>query len=61
MTAVRRQLNLVRWNHESRGGDLFAGETKWFDTPASERGDFAPGLRSIFADPRAPRRVLVAV
>lgn len=58
-------LNLSLWNHESRGGDLFAGEglgdTKWFGTPASEGGDFAPGIHSIEVDPRDPDRILVAV
>lgn len=58
------QLNLPLWNHESRGGDLFAGdgtgETKWFGTPASE-GVFAPGIHSIDVDPRDPKRLLVAV
>jgi photosystem II stability/assembly factor-like uncharacterized protein len=53
------------WNHASRGGDLFAGEakgeTKWFGTPASEGGDFAPGIHSIVVDPRDPNRLLVAV
>jgi photosystem II stability/assembly factor-like uncharacterized protein len=58
-------LNLGLWNHESRGGDLFAGEptgeTRWFGTPASEGGDFAPGIHSIVVDPQNPERVLVAV
>ncbi|HRE90007.1 MAG TPA: sialidase family protein [Myxococcota bacterium] len=58
-------LNLALWNHESRGGDLFSGEgagdTKWFGTPASEGGDFAPGIHSIEVDPRNPDRILVAV
>jgi hypothetical protein len=59
------ELNRPLWNHPSRGGDLFsgegAGETKWFGTPASEGGDFAPGVHSIVVDPRDPDRVLVAV
>jgi photosystem II stability/assembly factor-like uncharacterized protein len=59
------ELNLPLWNHESRGGNLFDGangtETKWFGTPASEGGDFAPGIHSIVVDPRDPNRVLVAV
>jgi hypothetical protein len=59
------ELNRPLWNHESRGGDLFAGEgtgeTKWFGTPASEGGDFAPGIHSIVVDPRNADRVLVAV
>ncbi len=58
-------LNRPLWDHESRGGDLFSGEgtgeTKWFGTPASEGGDFAPGIHSILVDPRDPKRVLVAV
>jgi len=58
-------LNLPLWNHESRGGDLFAGEgsghTHWFGTPASEGGEFAPGIHSIVVDPRNPDRMLVAV
>ena len=59
------ELNLPLWNHESRGGDLFSGEgtgtTHWFGTPASESGEFAPGIHSIAIDPRDDRRVLVAV
>jgi len=58
-------LNRPLWNHESRGGDLFAGEgtgtTEWFGTPASESGEFAPGIHSIVVDPRDPDRILVAV
>jgi photosystem II stability/assembly factor-like uncharacterized protein len=60
----RFELNLPLWNHESRGGDLFAGEgngtTKWYGTPAAE-GEFAPGLHSIVVDPRDAKRVLVAI
>jgi photosystem II stability/assembly factor-like uncharacterized protein len=59
------ELNRPLWNHESRGGDLFAGEgtgkTDWFGTPASEGGDFTPGIHSIVVDPRDPARVLIAV
>lgn len=59
------ELNLPLWNHESRGGNLFAGdgsgETKWFGTPASEGGEFAPGIHSIVVDPRDPKRVLIAI
>ncbi len=59
------ELNRPLWNHESRGGDLFSGEgngkTHWFGTPASEAGEFAPGIHSIVVDPRNPDRVLVAV
>ena len=58
-------LNLALWNHESRGGDLFTGDgsgsTHWFGTPASEGGEFAPGIHSIVVDPRNPDRVLVAI
>jgi photosystem II stability/assembly factor-like uncharacterized protein len=57
-------LNRGLWDHESRGGDLFAGPgngtTKWFGTPAAE-GEFAPGIHSIVVDPRDPGRVLVAI
>jgi len=59
------ELNLPLWNHPSRGGNLFEGdglgETKWFGTPASEGGEFAPGIHSIVVDPRDPNRMLVAV
>jgi photosystem II stability/assembly factor-like uncharacterized protein len=58
-------LNLPLWNHESRGGNLFEGEgsgnTHWFGTPASEGGEFAPGIHSIVIDPRDANRILVAV
>lgn len=58
-------LNMALWNHESRGGDLSQceakTETKWFGTPASEGGDFAPGIHSIAVDPRNADRVLIAV
>lgn len=58
-------LNLPLWNHESRGGDLFNGEgtgvTHWFGTPASEGGEFAPGIHSILVDPRDADHVLVAI
>ena len=57
-------LNRGLWDHESRGGDLFAGPgsgtTKWFGTPAAE-GEFAPGIHSVVTDPRDPRRLLVGV
>lgn len=60
------QLNLPLWNHESRGGDLSAGEgtgfSHWYGTPASvDTGQFAPGIHSILPDPRNPDRLLVAV
>jgi hypothetical protein len=58
-------LNLPLWNHESRGGNLFHGEgngvTHWFGTPASEAGEFAPGIHSIVLDPRNPDRMLIAI
>ena len=58
------ELHLGLWNHESRGGDLFAGEgngtTKWFGTPAAD-GEFSPGIHSIVVDPADPQRVLVAI
>jgi photosystem II stability/assembly factor-like uncharacterized protein len=59
------ELNRPLWNHESRGGDLFSGDgtgvTHWMGTPASEGGEFAPGIHSIAVDPKRPGRVLVAV
>lgn len=59
------ELNRPLWDHESRGGDLSAGdpkaETQWFGTPASEGGDFAAGIHSICVDPRDAGRVLVGV
>lgn len=59
------ELNRPLWDHESRGGNLSEGggkgETKWFGTPASEGGEFAPGIHSIVVDPRDPKRILVAV
>jgi photosystem II stability/assembly factor-like uncharacterized protein len=60
------ELNRPLWNHESRGGDLFAGEgtgmTHWYGTPASaDGGEFAPGIHSIAVDPRNADRVLVGV
>jgi hypothetical protein len=58
------ELNRPLWNHESRGGDLFAGEptskNHWFGTPAST-GEFAPGIHSVVVDPKNPDRVLVAI
>jgi photosystem II stability/assembly factor-like uncharacterized protein len=58
------ELNLGLWNHESRGGDLFAGPgsgvTHWFGTPASD-GEFAAGIHSIAVDPRNSQRILVAI
>lgn len=58
------ELNLPLWNHESRGGDLFAGDglgkTDWFGTPASE-GEFAAGIHSIEVDPNDPNHVFIAI
>lgn len=60
------ELDRALWNHESRGGDLFAGDgtgvTHWWGTPAAaDSGEFAPGIHSIVIDPRNRDRVLVAV
>lgn len=60
------ELNRPLWDHESRGGDLFASEAtsenKWFGTPASiDYGVFEPGIHSIVTDPHNPQRLLVAV
>lgn len=59
-------LNRPLWNHESRGGDLFAGEAtsenQWNGTPASiDYGVFEPGIHSIVIDPRNPQHMYVAV
>lgn len=59
-------LNRPLWNHESRGGDLFAGEATsenhWGGTPASiDYGVFEPGIHSIIVDPRDPDHLYVAV
>ena len=60
------ELNRPLWNHESRGGDLFAGEAtsenRWSGTPASiDYGVFEPGIHSIVIDPRDPLHIHVAV
>jgi hypothetical protein len=60
------ELNLPLWNHESRGGDLFAGEAKtrnqWGGTPAAAvYGEFVPGIHSIVVDPRNANRMWVGV
>lgn len=60
------ELNRPLWNHESRGGDLFAGEATsentWGGTPAAVAyGEFAPGIHSIVRDPRDGRHLYVAV
>ncbi len=58
-------LDMNLWNHPSRGGDvsksLGTGTTHWMGTPASEGGDFAPGIHSIQVDPKNPKRVLIAI
>ncbi len=60
------ELNRPLWNHDSRGGDLFAGdatsENRWNGTPASiDYGVFEPGIHSIIVDPRDPKHMYVAV
>lgn len=60
------ELQRPLWNHESRGGDLFAGEAtsenRWGGTPAAVAyGEFAPGIHSIVVDPRDPKHLYVAV
>jgi photosystem II stability/assembly factor-like uncharacterized protein len=60
------ELNRPLWNHDSRGGDLFAGDATarnhWGGTPAAAvYGEFVPGIHSIAIDPRDSRRVVVAV
>jgi photosystem II stability/assembly factor-like uncharacterized protein len=60
------ELNRPLWNHESRGGDLFAGDATsknhWGGTPAAMAyGEFVPGIHSIVVDPRDSDRILVGV
>lgn len=60
------ELNLPLWNHESRGGDLFAGDAThrnhWGGTPAAMAyGEFVPGIHSVVVHPRDPKRIVVAV
>jgi hypothetical protein len=60
------ELNHALWNHESRGGDLFAGpatsKNHWGGTPAAMAyGEFVPGIHSIAVDPRDAKRMLVGV
>lgn len=60
------ELNRALWNHDSRGGDLFAGdataENRWNGTPASiDYGVFEPGIHSIIVDPRDSAHLHVAV
>jgi len=59
-------LNRPLWSHESRGGDLFAGEATsenvWGGTPAAiAYGEFAPGIHSVVVDPRDANHLYVAV
>lgn len=60
------ELNRPLWNHESRGGDLFAGDARtrneWCGTPAAvTSGEFVPGMHSIVVDLRDGNHLLVAV
>lgn len=60
------ELNRPLWNHESRGGDLFAGdatsENRWSGTPASiDYGVFEPGIHSIVVNPQDSAHMTVAV
>jgi len=60
------ELNRPLWSHESRGGDLFAGDATsvnlWNGTPASiDYGIFEPGIHSIIVDPRDPNHMHIAV
>lgn len=60
------ELNRPLWSHDSRGGDLFAGdattENHWQGTPASiDYGVFEPGIHSIIVNPRDSNHVYVAV
>lgn len=60
------ELNRPLWNHESRGGDLFAGDAtsknEWSGTPAAMAyGDFVPGIHSIAVDPRDSNHFYLAV
>lgn len=60
------ELNWPLWNHESRGGDLTAGDAtsrnQWGGTPAAAAyGEFVPGIHSVVVDPRDSKRMLVAV
>ncbi|HZO15704.1 MAG TPA: hypothetical protein VFB62_20670 [Polyangiaceae bacterium] len=60
------ELNRSLWNHESRGGDLFAGDAtsrnQWGGTPAAiAYGEFVPGIHSVGVDPRDADRIFVGV
>lgn len=59
-------LNRPLWDHESRGGDLFAGDAThrnhWGGTPAAMAyGEFVPGIHSVVVDPRDSSHLYVAV
>ncbi len=60
------ELNRPLWNHESRGGDLFAGDAthrnQWGGTPAAVAyGEFVPGIHSVGVDPRDSNHIFVAI
>ena len=60
------ELNRPLWNHESRGGDLFAGDAtsrnQWGGTPAAiGYGEFVPGIHSVVVDPRDAKHLFVGV
>ncbi|MCC6993865.1 MAG: hypothetical protein IT370_04475 [Deltaproteobacteria bacterium] len=60
------ELNRPLWNHDSRGGDLFAGpatsKNQWGGTPAAiAYGEFVPGIHSVVVDPRDSNHLYVAV
>ena len=60
------ELNRPLWNHDSRGGDLFAGDAKhrnqWGGTPAAVAyGEFVPGIHSVIVDPRDSNHVYIAI
>lgn len=59
------ELNLPLWNHESRGGDLFAGDgtgkSFWSGGGLGINGEHAAGIHSLVVDPRDPKRLLVGV
>src|SRR6185436_7172407 len=60
------ELNQPLWNHESRGGDLFAGDAtsrnQWGGTPAAMAyGEFVPGILSVVVDSCNKKHFYVAV
>src|SRR5688572_5163133 len=60
------ELNRTLWNHESRGGDLFAGDATsrnhWGGTPAAiGYGEFVPGIHSVAVDPRDSNRIFIGI